>query len=379
MVTNILRRDDHIRRPFFYRLARLDAPNIDMSLLLLIITLMIISLFTIYSSSGGDTFLVAKQAAFFCLGFVLMFSVARVEIYHFRNLSFSLYAFGVLLLVATLFIGIEINGSTRWIDLGPINFQPSEYMKIVLPLTICSILTYKPLPISFHQLAAVICLVFLPVFLVFQQPDLGTALIIVFSSGCLVFLAGINLRAAISMIMIILASLPLAWFYILHDYHKSRILTFVNPESDPLNAGWSIIQSKIAVGTGSIFGKGWGNSHQAKYEFLPETHTDFIFSVYAEEFGFFGVLILLGIYLLIITRGFAIALSARDSFEKLFCGGLIFIFSSYILINIGMVTGSLPVVGVPLPLISYGGTSLVTTMGAFGILMSVAAHSRKVI
>ncbi|MBE8182080.1 MAG: rod shape-determining protein RodA, partial [Candidatus Portiera sp.] len=268
---------------------------------------------------------------------------------------------------------------TRWIDLGPVNFQPSEYMKIVLPLTICSVLTYKPLPISLHQLIAIIGLVFLPVFLVFLQPDLGTALIIVFSSGCLVFLAGINLRAALSMLLIILASLPLAWFYVLHDYHKSRILTFINPESDPLNTGWSIIQSKIAVGTGSIFGKGWGNSHQAKYEFLPETHTDFIFSVYAEEFGFFGVLVLLGIYLLIITRGFSIALAARDSFEKLFCGVLIFIFSSYIIINIGMVTGVLPVVGVPLPMISYGGTALITTMGAFGMLMSVAAHSRKVI
>lgn len=379
MVTNILRRDTNIKRPIFYRLANLDAPNLDMSILLLILTLMIISLLTIYSSSGGNTFLVAKQAIFFCLGFVLMFVVARFEVYYFRNLSFTLYAFGVALLLATLFIGVEINGSTRWIDLGPVNFQPSEYMKIVLPLTICSVLTYKPLPIGLHQLATIIGLVFLPVFLVFLQPDLGTALIIVFSSGCLVFLAGINLRAALSMIVIILASLPLAWFYVLHDYHKSRILTFINPESDPLNAGWSIIQSKIAVGTGSIFGKGWGNSHQAKYEFLPETHTDFIFSVYAEEFGFFGVLILLAIYLLIITRGFAIALAARDSFEKLFCGVLIFIFSSYIIINIGMVTGVLPVVGVPLPLVSYGGTALITTMGAFGILMSVAAHSRKVI
>ncbi len=379
MVTNILRRDSHIRRPILSRLARIDSSNLDMPILLLILTLMGISLLTIYSSSGGNTFLVAKQAIFFGIGFVIMFLVARFEVYYFRNLSFTLYALGVFLLLMTLFIGLEINGSTRWINLGIVNFQPSEYMKIVLPLTICSVLTYKPLPISFHQLATIIGLVFLPVFLVFLQPDLGTALIIVFSSACLIFLAGINLRTAISMLMIILASLPLAWFYVLHDYHKSRILTFINPDLDPLNSGWSIIQSKIAVGTGGILGKGWRNSQQARYEFLPETHTDFIFSVYAEEFGFLGVLVLLAIYLMIIIRGFAIAASARDSFEKLFCGVLIFIFSSYILINIGMVTGVLPVVGVPLPLVSYGGTSLITTMGAFGILMSVAAHSRKVI
>ena len=379
MAANIFRRDKNIKRSFLDRISGVNVANLDGLIVLACILLMFISLLTIYSASGGNVFLVSKQAVFYCLGFIVMFLLARFEIYYFRNFAFTLYIIGIVLLLLTLAIGIEINGSKRWINLGVINFQPSEYMKIVLPLTICAVLTYKPLPISLHQLAIILGLVFLPVALVFLQPDLGTALIIVFSSGCLVFLAGINIRTAISMIIFLLASLPLAWFYILHDYHKSRILSFINPELDPLNTGWNLIQSKIAVATGGVIGKGWSNSQQAKYDFLPETHTDFIFSIFAEEFGFIGVLLLLTIYLIIIIRGFAIAGQARNSFEKLFCGGLIFIFSSYILINIGMVTGMLPIVGVPLPLISYGGTSLITTMGAFGIMMSVDAHSRKVI
>lgn len=379
MATNILRRDSNIKRPLFDRMSEIQTPNLDLPIVLAVIILMIVSLLTIYSASGGNVFLVSKQASFFGLGFMVMFIVARLEVYYFRNFAFTLYTIGIFLLLLTLLIGIEINGSRRWINLGVVNFQPAEYMKIVLPLTICAVLTYKPLPISFYQLVMILGLVFLPVALVFLQPDLGTALIIVFSSGCLVFLAGMKIRTAISMVLFILASLPLAWFYLLHDYHKSRILSFLNPELDPLNSGWSIIQSKIAVGTGGIIGRGWSNSQQAKYDFLPEAHTDFIFSVFAEEYGLIGVIILLIVYFFIIIRGFAIATGARGSFEKLFCGGLIFIFSSYILINMGMVTGVLPIVGVPLPLISYGGTSLITTMGAFGILMSVAAHSRKVV
>ena len=378
MSTNILRRDRFIKRSFIARLTRIESTNLDIPLVLLLALLMVISLFTIYSASGGNVILVSKQAIFFVLGFVIMFTVARFEIYHFRRFAFILYIAGLFLLILTLFIGPEINGSKRWINLGLVNFQPAEYMKIVLPLTICWLLTYKPLPISWYQLAAIICVVFVPVALVFLQPDLGTAIIIVSSSACLIFLAGIRMKIVVPMLVIFAASLPLAWRYILHDYHKNRILSFVDPDSDPLGSGWSLIQSKIAVGTGGVFGKGWGNSHQANYEFLPETHTDFIFSVFAEENGLLGVLLLLLIYFLVIIRSFYIAMQARDSFEKLFCGGLIFIFSSYILINIGMVTGLLPIVGIPLPLISYGGTSLVTAMGAFGILMSVAVHSHKV-
>lgn len=378
MNTNILRRDRFIKTSFFSRLSRIESINVDVPLALLLAILMLISLLTIYSASNGNITLVAKQAIFFCMGFIIMFTLARFEIYHFRRFAFTLYIIGLGLLILTLFIGLEIKGSKRWLSLGFVNFQPSEYMKIVLPLAICWLLTYKPLPLNLFQLGTITIAVFIPVVLVFLQPDLGTAMIIVSSAACLVFLAGIKMKVAMPLILIFTASLPLAWRYILHDYHKSRILSFINPEADPLGSGWSLIQSKIAVGTGGIFGKGWNNSHQANYNFLPETHTDFIFSVFAEENGFAGVLILLFIYSLVILRSFYIAVQARDSFEKLFCSALIFIFSSYILINIGMVTGLLPIVGVPLPLVSYGGTSLITTMSAFGILMSVAVHSRQV-
>ena len=379
MATNILKRDRNLSRPIWSGWNFNLPANMDFTILISIVLLMIISLATLHSASTGNIVLVIKQAAYYALGFAVMIVVARVEIYHFRSLPIALYVLGLILLVLVLLIGKEINGSKRWIDLGLINFQPSEFMKFALPLAICSVLTYKPLPISFNQLLTVICLVLLPIGLIFLQPDLGTAMIMVFSSGCLVFLAGLNLRTAMFIITLFLTSIPFAWIYMLHDYHKSRILSFLNPEIDPLNTGWSVIQSKIAVGTGGIFGKGWGNSQQANYEFLPEAHTDFIFSVFAEEHGLLGVFVLLTIYLAIIFRGLTIAVEARNSFEKLFCGCLVFTLCCYLLINMGMVTGVLPVVGVPLPLVSYGGTSLVTLMAAFGVLMSVASHSHKVV
>ena len=356
----------------------LDSMQLDFVLLFLFFLMMIVSLTTIYSATTGDISMVIKQAVYYGVAFGVLFLVARFEIYIFRRVAFILYMLGLLLLMMVLLIGQEINGAKRWIDLGPVNFQPSEYVKIVTLLALCWVLTYKPLPISLRQLVYVVILTLAPVILIFMQPDLGTALIIMMSSACLIFLAGIQFRSVLVILSFFAASLPFFWFYVLHEYHKKRILSFMDPAADPLGSGWSLIQSKIAIGTGGLWGKGWGNNQQAGLEFLPETHTDFIFSIFAEEYGLIGVTGLIALYLMIILRGFYITARARDSFEKLFCGGLVFIFTLYIVINIGMVSGILPIVGIPLPLVSYGGTALVTTLGAFGILMSVHSHSRKV-
>ena len=377
--THILRQDKLLRKKRFYlRMDWLDAMHLDTMLLLLFLVFLALSLTSIYSATNGNIGLVIRQAVFYGLGLAILCVVARLDIYLFRRVAFMLYLLGILLLLLVLLIGPEIKGARRWIDLGPVNFQPSEYVKIVTLLALSWVLTYKPLPISSRQLVYVIVITLIPVILIFMQPDLGSALILLMSSACLVFLAGIGFRSIVIIFTVFIASFPFLWHYVLHSYHKRRLLSFLNPESDPLGSGWSLIQSKIAIGTGGVLGKGWGKNQQAGLEFLPETHTDFIFSIFAEEYGLIGVMGLMLLYLMIILRGFYITLRARDSFERLFCTGVVFTFALYITINIGMVSGILPVVGVPLPLVSYGGTSLITTLAAFGILMSVYSHSRKV-
>lgn len=378
-VTHIVRHDKFVgKRKIVTGLNWLESMQLDFVLIFLFFILMAISLMTIYSATMGNMAMVIKQAIYYGIAFLILFMVARFQIYHFRRFAIILYALGLLLLLMVLVVGPEINGARRWIDLGIVHFQPSEYVKIVTILALCWILTYKPLPISIKQICYALVITFLPALLIFIQPDLGTAVILVMVAACLIFLAGIRLSYILVTVVAFAASLPFLWYYVLHDYHQRRILSFINPERDPLGSGWSLIQSKIAIGTGGIWGKGWNNNQQAGLEFLPETHTDFIFSIFAEEYGLIGVTFLVFIYLLIILRCFYITVGARDSFEKLFCGGLAFIFSLYIVINIGMVSGIMPVVGVPLPLVSYGGTALVTTLGAFGIVMSVRSHSRKV-
>lgn len=377
--THILRQDRLLRKKRFnIRMDWLEAMHLDTILLLLFLVFIAISLTSIYSATNGNIGLVIRQAIFYGLGLAILCVIARLDIYLFRRTAFILYLLGIFLLLLVLVIGQEINGAKRWIDLGVVNFQPSEYVKIVTLLALSWVLTYKPLPVSFRQLVYVVVITLIPVVLIFMQPDLGSALIVLMSSACLVFLAGIGFRSVVVIFTVFIASFPFLWHYVLHSYHKRRILSFLNPESDPLGSGWSLIQSKIAIGTGGFLGKGWGNNQQAGLEFLPETHTDFIFSIFAEEYGLLGVVVLMLLYLMIILRGFYITLRARDSFERLFCTGVVFIFALYITINIGMVSGVLPVVGVPLPLVSYGGTSLVTTLAAFGMLMSVYSHSRQV-
>lgn len=378
--TNIVRRDRHLaKKQYAEKGGGRQAWQADGPLLLLLGVMMLISLTTIYSASDGTISYVVRQAIYYGLAFAFLFLVANLEVYHFRRFAFPLYIFGIILLISVLLVGVEINGSQRWLDLGPINFQPAEYMKIVMPLALCWVLTYKPLPVTLPQLFYVLIITLIPAGLVFMQPDLGTTIIIVSTSVCLIFLAGIRLRFVLVSLVVLLSSLPLAWYYLLYDYHRARLATFLNPEADPLGAGWSLIQSKIAIGTGGVLGRGWNNNLQASLEFLPETHTDFIFSIYAEEHGLLGVLLLVFLYVCIILRCLYITRATRDSFERFFCSSLIFIFSVYVAINIGMVSGIMPVVGVPLPLVSYGGTALLTFFGAFGILMSVHNHNRKVV
>ncbi|MGD8812553.1 MAG: rod shape-determining protein RodA, partial [Thioalkalispiraceae bacterium] len=269
-------------------------------------------------------------------------------------------------------------GAQRWLSLGFFRFQPSEIMKIAVPIMIAWYLADAVLPPRRLQLLTALTILVIPTLLVAKQPDLGTALLIASSGIFVLLLAGLQWKLIFGSLLVLVASTPLAWNYLLHDYQRQRVLTFLNPENDPLGAGYHIIQSTIAIGSGGLYGKGWLNGTQSHLDFLPERSTDFIFAVFGEEFGFLGILLLLVIYGVIIVRGLIIANQAQDTFTRLLAGSLVLTFFVYIFVNIGMVSGILPVVGVPLPLISYGGTSMVTLLSGFGILMSIQTHRRLI-
>jgi len=286
-----------------------------------------------------------------------------------------MYGVGIISLILVLLVGVGAKGAQRWLSIfGVFRFQPSEIMKLAVPMMLAWFMASKLLPPNFKTISQALGLIFIPTLLVMKQPDLGTSLLIA-ASGLLVLLfAGLSWRWIALAIMTMLAGAPAMWFGVMHAYQKQRVLTFLNPESDPLGSGWNIIQSKTAIGSGGIEGKGWQLGTQSQLEFLPERHTDFIIAVFAEEQGLIGVLMLLVLYLLIVMRGIYMASRARDTFSRLLGGSLIVTFFIYVFVNIGMVSGILPVVGVPLPLISYGGTSIVTLMAAFGVIMSVYTH-----
>ena len=281
-----------------------------------------------------------------------------------------------MLLVLVLATGDIGKGAQRWLDIG-IRFQPSEIMKLGVPMTLCWLLQERPLPPSFGVLLAMVVVIFLPAGMIGIQPDLGTAILIVLSGGVVIFLAGLGWGYIASIAALGAAALPALWL-VMHEYQRKRILTLLNPESDPLGAGYHIIQSKIAIGSGGIFGKGWLNGTQGQLEFLPERHTDFIFAVIGEEFGLLGALALLSLYLFIVGRGLFIAAGAPDTFTRLLAGSLSITFFFYVFVNTAMVMGMIPVVGVPLPLVSAGGTSMVTLLAGFGILMSIQTHRKLV-
>ncbi len=351
--------------------------NIDLTMLMLLLVLCAGGLFILYSASGQNMGMVYRQMVYFGIGFFIMFMLAQVDPRWFQMAAPWMYAAGIVALLLVLLVGVGAKGAQRWLSVfGVFRFQPSEIMKLVTPMMVAWYLSSKLLPPRLKVIAVVLALVFLPALLIFKQPDLGTALLIS-AAGLLVLLfAGLSSRWIALAVVTILAVAPVMWYGVMHDYQKQRVLTFLNPESDPLGSGWNIIQSKTAIGSGGLEGKGWLQGTQSQLEFLPERHTDFIIAVYAEEQGLIGVLLLLALYMCIVMRGIYMASRGRDTFARLFAGALIVTFFIYVFVNIGMVSGILPVVGVPLPLISYGGTSIVTLMAAFGVIMSVYMHRR---
>tara|TARA_B110001454_G_scaffold129361_1_gene120593 strand:- start:389 stop:1480 length:1092 start_codon:yes stop_codon:yes gene_type:complete len=349
--------------------------HVDFILLFLIFILCLCGLVLLYSASGQNIDLVYSQMIKLLIALLCMILIAQFPPENLDRLSISLYIFGIILLLFVIAFGDSGKGAQRWLDLKIVRFQPSELMKIAVPIMISSYLSSRFLPPKFLRILIACIIIAIPVFLIAQQPDLGTALLVAVAGFSVIFIAGISWRFLLSIFILSASSVPMLWHF-MRDYQKQRVLTLFNPENDPLGAGYHIIQSKIAIGSGGLYGKGWLNGTQSHLEFLPERSTDFIFAVLCEEFGMFGVLVILSLYLLIILRGLYIAYNAQDAFRQLLASGIILTFFVYIIVNMGMVTGQLPVVGVPLPLISYGGTSIVTLMAGFGILMSIHTHRR---
>lgn len=348
--------------------------HIDIPLLLLLLALTAYGLVVLYSGSGKDMGAVIRQGRYFLLAYAIMFAVAQFSMARIMRWAPWLYVVALATLVAVILVGVGAKGAQRWLSLGGFRFQPSEIMKLVLPLTVAWYLADRPLPPRFLHILACLALVGLPAALILQQPDLGTALLIAASGLFVLFMAGMGWRYIFGAVVLAGASAWPAWMFVLKDYQKQRILTMLDPESDKLGAGWNIIQSKTAIGSGGWEGKGWMNGTQSHLDFLPESHTDFIIAVMSEEFGLRGVLVLLSIYLLILLRGFWIGVRAQSSFGRMMAGSLTLTFFVYIFVNMGMVAGLLPVVGVPLPLVSAGGTSVVTLMAGFGILMGISTE-----
>jgi rod shape determining protein RodA len=349
--------------------------HLDRGLTAALLTLAAVGLVTLYSASGSNLELVLRHALRLAAGLVLLVALAQLRPETLARWSPVVFAVGLALLVAVLFVGTTSKGAQRWLHLGITRLQPSEIMKLCLPMMLAWYLGRGSLPPRLHRLAAALAIIALPAALVARQPDLGTAVLLGGSGLLLLFLAGLGWRAALILAGSAAAALPLLWA-LLHDYQRQRILTLLDPASDPLGRGYHTIQSMIAVGSGGFFGKGWLNSSQAHLEYLPESSTDFVFAVFAEEFGLIGITLLFALYLYLTGRGLLIALFAQDSYTRLLAGTVVFGFFLSFFVNIAMVTGMLPVVGVPLPLMSYGGTSVVTTLAGFGILMSIHTHRK---
>jgi len=349
--------------------------HIDLPLLAGLLLLCGFGLVVLYSASGENLDQLQRQALRILLAFAVMLAVAQLNPATLRRWSPWLYLVGLLMLIAVLLFGEIGKGAQRWLDLGIVRFQPSELVKLAVPMMIAWYLAEKRLPPSWQRLLAAALMIVIPVLLIAKQPDLGTALLVASAGVFVLFLAGISWRLIGGLAVAAACAAPVIW-YLMRDYQRQRVLTFLDPEKDPLGAGYHIIQSKIAIGSGGLYGKGWLNGTQSQLDFLPERHTDFIFAVLSEEFGLIGVLILLAMYLFIIGRGLYIATRAQDTFTRLLAGSMTLVFFVYLFVNTGMVAGLMPVVGVPLPLVSYGGTSLVTLMAGFGILMSIHTHRR---
>jgi rod shape determining protein RodA len=352
--------------------------HVDVWLLVPVFFLIAGGLLVLYSASDGSVATLWRQCRNFAIAGVAMLLAAQISVDQYRRWAPLVYVFGLILLIAVPLVGVGAKGAQRWLSLGVVRFQPSELMKLAMPLMIAWWYTRYGIPPRLLPLLGSLCLVVLPAACIVIQPDLGTSLLVAASGLFVVFIAGVSVWYLLSAIALALLSAWPAWTYLLKDYQRQRILTLFDPEADRLGAGWNIIQSKTAIGSGGWSGKGWLQGTQSHLDFLPESQTDFIIAVLAEEFGLRGVLLLLGCYLLIIARGFWIGLTAQSSFSRLVASSITLTFFVYVFVNIGMVAGVLPVVGVPLPLVSFGGTSIVTLMLGFGVLMAISTEKKRI-
>lgn len=349
--------------------------NIDGQLLGGLLLICGLGLIVLYSAVGESLDLTLQQCIRLVAAIVAMFVVAQLPPDVLRRWTPWAYLLGLALLVLVLVLGEVGQGAKRWLNLG-IRFQPSEIMKLGVPMMAAWYLHERQLPPRAGAMIVIAALVLTPTALIAVQPDLGTAVMIAAAGFLVLVLAGMSIRLMALLALLSVPGAMVLWNYVMQDYQKQRVLTLLNPDSDPLGAGYNIIQSKIAIGSGGLFGKGWTNGSQAQLEFLPERQTDFIFAVMGEELGLLGVLSLLGLYLFVVGRGLYIAMQARDTYSRLLAGSISLTFFVYVFVNTAMVTGIVPVVGIPLPLVSYGGTSMVTLMAGFGILMSIHTHRK---
>jgi len=348
--------------------------NIDGPLLGGLLLICAFGLFVLYSAAGESPRLIVNQAVRLGVALVAMLIVAQLPPDFLRRWTPWAYAAGLVLLILVLTKGDVGQGARRWLNVG-VRFQPSEAMKLAVPMMTAWFLHDRQIPPRPGHLAIIAVLIAVPTYLIAKQPDLGTALLIAASGIIVIILAGMSFKIIFGLAVLAVPGALVVWNFML-DYQKQRVLTLFNPDSDPLGAGYNIIQSKIAIGSGGLFGKGWTNGSQAHLEFLPERHTDFIFAVLGEEFGLLGVIVLLVLYMFVIGRGLYIAVQAHDTYSRLLAGSISLTFLVYVFVNTAMVTGLVPVVGVPLPLVSFGGTSMVTLLAGFGILMSIHSHRK---
>jgi rod shape determining protein RodA len=348
---------------------------VDVPLLIILLSIVVVGMVVLYSAVSTDLSLVARQGMRLAVGLVAFLVISQISPHYLRIFTPVLYFLGIALLLVVAVEGQIGKGAQRWLDLGFVTFQPSELLKLAVPMMCAWFMHERRLPPTFAQLIVMGLIVMTPALLIVEQPDLGTALLVMAAGGLTILLAGITVRMMLVLGGLGLAAVPVLWAY-MHDYQKARVFTFLNPESDPLGTGYNIIQSKIAIGSGGLFGKGWLNGTQSHLEFLPERQTDFIFAVMAEEFGLMGLCLLLVLYLALVGRGLYIAAEAQDTFSRLLAGALSLTFFVYVFVNAGMVSGLLPIVGVPLPLVSAGGTSMVTLLAGFGILASIHGHRK---
>lgn len=352
--------------------------HVDPWLVLILFTLAGFGLSVLYSASAQNTSMVIRQGVGFLVAFVVMFVMAQIPPRMYQTFTPFFYALGVLLLLAVEFVGEVRMGAQRWIRIpGFGSVQPSEFMRLGMPMMVAWFMSRRHIPPNWLSVLGCLVIIAVPVMLILKQPDLGTSLLIAAGGLFVLFLSGLSWWFIIPSLLAFAAFIPLAFKYLLHDYQRRRIMTLLDPEADPLGTGWNILQSKTAIGSGGLTGKGYLQGTQSHLHFLPEGHTDFIIAAFAEEFGLLGIILLMSLYFLLILRALYIAYANKMVYNRLLAGAIALSFFVYIFVNVGMVSGILPVVGVPLPFVSYGGTAVVTLMAGFGLLMSIHTHQTK--